>query len=358
MDEKLLQLIQTAVNSRAKLDVLVYYRRHPDVWESLTGLALLLNRTPADLETALCELAQAGLLAAQAGRLPGNELLYNCRTTDPTCGALSELLAACESDGREAVLQAVTLCEDESRACSLERQRAVDDMRTRFVSMVTHELRTPLTIIRAVLTTLASVDKSDTVQTAALLQRGVHQCDRLTSMVENVMMLAGLQTGRELELYLGEVELRRLLAELRGRVLCTDKHTVRLSLDNAPEVIVADEYLLGHTLEGLLANAIKFSPEGGEVTLTVTQQGSQALFAVEDEGIGMSERQIEQVFEPFYQTEPDASRLAGGLGLGLFMARAVIEAHGGEISLQPGDTGGLRVAFCLPLAGPSETCSP
>lgn len=353
MDEKLLQLIRTTVNSRAKLDVLDYFHRNRYAWESLTGLATRLHRTPADLEPAVHELAREGLLVAQACRLPAEELVYSYDADGPAGVAVAEVMAAYESHERKAILRAVMQCDDESRTRALESRRVLDDARTRFVSMVTHELRTPITIVRAVLSTLAS-GKIDQEQAAALLQRGVSQCDRLTTLIENVLVLSGLQTGRKLELYLAEVQLPRLLAELPERVGIAEKHRFEVVLHEAPETIVADEYLLGQMLEELVDNAVKFSPDGGCVRVCVTQQGEQAVFTVEDEGIGMSQPQIEQVFERFYQAEQDASRLPGGLGVGLFLCRTIAEAHGGAIWLEAGTRGGVRAGVKVPVAGPAS----
>lgn len=349
----LARLVQEVVNSRAKLDVLYYFHRNPYAWESLTGLARRLHRAPLDIEAAVLDLSRDGLLVARSGRVPGNDLVYNyCHDAD-RCREVALLMKAYEGPERSAILQAIMERDNDTRLRALARRRALDDMRTRFVSMVTHELRTPVTVIRSVLSTLSSAQNLGTPQAETLLQRGIGQCDRLASLVENLLVLSGMQTGRKLELYLSEVEVPRLVAELRDRVAGSSKHVLRFVADKAPAVVVADEYLLGQMLEELVRNAIKFSPEGGTITVTVTQEDDRGIFTVEDEGIGMSQVQIDRVFEPFYQAEQDASRLAGGLGVGLFMARNITESHGGQIWLEPNTPRGLRVGFSLPLGGPS-----
>ena len=353
MDEKLTKLVQTLVNSRAKLDVLYYYYRNPFSWESLTGLAQRLHRAPVDIESAVHDLTHENLLVAQSGRVPGSDLVYNYCSQAPGNADVVALMQAYEGPERKAILQAIMQCDNDTRLRALARRRALDDMRTRFVSMVTHELRTPVTVIRSVLTTLHTANNLSPTQAHALMQRGISQCDRLASLVENLLVLSGMQTGRKLELYLSEVEIPRLLAELRDRVTGSSDHQLEFVVDEAPAVVIADEYLLGQILEELVRNAIKFSPDGGTIVVTVAQEDGRATFIVQDAGIGMSQMQIDRVFEPFYQAEQDASRLAGGLGVGLFMARNIANSHGGSIWIEPTQPTGLRVGFTIPLAGPT-----
>lgn len=353
MDETLDKLIQTLVNSRAKLDVLYYYYRNPFSWESLYGLAQRLHRAPVDIEAAVHDLTREGLIVAQSGRIPGNDLVYNYCSETPVNAQVIALMEAYEGPGRKEVLQAIMRCDNDTRLRALARRRALDDMRTRFVSMVTHELRTPVTVIRSVLTTLNSANSLSTDQTHAMMQRGIAQCDRLASLVENLLVLSGMQTGRKLELYLSEVEVPRLLAELRDRVAGSSGRSLEFVVKDAPPIVVADEYLLGQVLEELVRNATKFSPEGGTISVTVLEEDGQVTFIVQDAGVGMTPIQIDQVFEPFYQAEQDASRLAGGLGVGLFMARSIATAHGGSIWIEPQQPTGLRVGFSIPLTGPT-----
>lgn len=355
MDEKLTKLVQTLVNSRAKLDVLYYYYRNPFSWESLTGLAQRLHRAPMDIESAVHDLTRENLLVAQSGRVPGSDLVYNYCSQAPANAEVVALMQAYEGPERKAVLQTIMQCDNDTRLRALARRRALDDMRTRFVSMVTHELRTPVTVIRSVLTTLNTATNLDPTQAHALRQRGISQCDRLASLVENLLVLSGMQTGRKLELYLSEVEVPRLLAELRDRVSDSGEGQLEFVVDEAPAVVVADEYLLGQMLTELVRNALKFSPDGGKILVTVSQEDDRAIFVVQDAGIGMSQVQIDRVFEPFYQAEQDASRLAGGLGVGLFMARNIALAHGGSIWIEPTQPTGLRVSLSLPLAGPAPS---
>ncbi|MEN6305288.1 MAG: HAMP domain-containing sensor histidine kinase [Armatimonadia bacterium] len=353
MDKELLQTIERIVNSQSKLEVLYYFYRNPFTWEALGGLAQRLHRSPRDLESAIRDLVRQNLLIARAGRGAGHELVYNYSREVSEAPRIQRVMEAYEGEARRDVLQAILKHDSETRLQALARRREVDDLRTRFVAMVTHELRTPLTVLKSVLATLHSTDPDDAEQREWLLGRADSQCDRLTSLVENLLVLSGMQTGRKLELYLGEVEIPRLMAELRDRFAQHGlAHRLEFELEGAPETVVADEYLLGQLLGELIHNGVKFSPEGSIVTVSVTGQCEDVVFAVEDRGIGMSPLQREQAFEPFYQAELDASRLAGGMGIGLFMSRNIAEAHGGRLWIEDKGTPGLLVKCALPLVGP------
>jgi signal transduction histidine kinase len=102
-----------------------------------------------------------------------------------------------------------------------------------------------------------------------------------------------------------------------------------------------------------VANAVKFSPPTSTITITARTQNGHVRFCVADEGRGVTSRQREHLFDEFYQAEEDASRRTGGLGLGLYMARRIVERHGGQIWAEPHQFAGLTICFTLPLAGPS-----
>lgn len=353
MDDELACVIQDVINSRAKLDVLYYFHRNPHTWESLEGLARRLDRAPQDLEAAVHELTRQGLLTAFSGRLAGADLVYNYCQTGPNAPAVCRLLVAYDGNDRKDILQRIIECDHDTRLRMIARRRTLDDLRTRFVSMVTHELRTPVTVIRSVLATLDHENLSPE-QRDQLIHRGVSQCDRLNSLIENLFVLSGLQSGRALELYCCEVELPRLISEIADQIRSdASPCALQLELTQAPSTLCADEYLLGQVIEELIRNAVKFSPQGTPVTVTVTADAEEMLLVVDDVGIGMSTLDRQRVFEPFYQAEEDSSRLVGGLGIGLYMARKIAEAHGGRIWIEPKSSPGLQICLALPLNPPA-----
>lgn len=352
MDSQLLQTVESVVNSRVKLDVLYYFHRNPHTWESLSGLGRRLHRAPADLEGAVRELATHGLLRVRSTRAESPELLFSyVRPKDEA--DIRRLLEAYGGAGRREVLQAVAAQDEQTRLRAVAGQRALDDMRTRFVSMVTHELRTPVTVIKGVLKTLSASPQVQDANLKSLVERAERQSERLSSMVENLLVLSGLQSGRHLELYLAEVDLPRLIKEIYDQFRSEeDSRDLKLSVEAAPATIVADEYLLGQLLGELISNALKFSPQSAPVRIEAKAEGDSALIAVDDAGVGVPAQHQEQVFRAFFQSEPDSSRMTGGMGLGLFMARKIVEAHGGRIWLEPKPPPGVRVCIALPLSGP------
>jgi len=354
MDNRLRQTIQEVVNSRAKLDVLYYFHRNPYAWESLGGLAQRLHRAPEDVEGALQDLARLTLLQVRSGR-SGGELVFSYSRQAPEAAAVAELLEAYDGAARREVLQAICVEDEQTRLRLVAQQRALDDMRTRFIAMVTHELRTPVTVIKGVLQNLQASALITDEQLSSLIDRAGRQAERLSSVVENLLVLSGLQSGGELELYLSEVDLPRLATEVgelfRGG---EGRPDLQMDLSAAPPTVRADEYLLGQLLEELINNATKFSPEHAPVTVEVSRDEDVALVVIDDLGVGMSAHQHERVFAPLYQGQEDSARLTGGMGMGLFMARRIVEAHGGEIWFEPKPPPGMRVCFTVPIAGPED----
>lgn len=355
MDRGLQETIQNVVNSRAKLDVLYYFHRNPYAWESLNGLAQRLHRSPEDVEGALQDLARLSLLQVRTGRAGGSELVFNYNREAVKAPAIEHLIDAYEGTDRREVLQAVCAEDEQTRLRLVAQRRALDDLRTRFVSMVTHELRTPVTVIKSVLSNLQNSREIADEQLRSLIARGERQAERLSSIVENLLVLSGLQTGRHLELYLSDVDLPRLVTEVCERFSGSENRpSLQVNLAAAPLTVVADEYLLGQLLEELINNAIKFSEEHAPVSIEVTQDEESALIIIDDVGAGLSAHQRERVFDPFFQGQEDSARITGGMGLGLFMARKIVESHGGTIWFDPKPPPGVRVCLTLPIAGPEE----
>lgn len=355
MDHGLRETIQDVANSRAKLDVLYYFHRNPYAWESLEGLAQRLHRAPEDVEGALQDLTRLSLLHVRGGRGAGSELVFNYNREAPKAAAIDQLIAAYEGASRRDVLQAVCAEDEQSRLRRVAQRRALDDLRTRFVSMVTHELRTPVTVIKSVLTNLQNSKQIADPELRSLIDRGERQAEHLSSIVENLLVLSGLQTGRHLELYLSEIDLPRLVTGVCERFNEGDvRPELQVNMAQAPPTVVADEYLLGQLLEELISNAIKFSGEQSPVTVEVTQDEDLALIVIDDLGVGLSAHHHERVFDPFFQSQEDSSRLTGGMGMGLYMARKIVESHHGNIWFEPKPPPGVRVCFTIPLAGPED----
>ena len=215
-----------------------------------------------------------------------------------------------------------------------------------FVADASHELRTPLTVIRGQLEVLArqpEVSPADVRHVDEVVRTEVLRMERL---VDDLLLLARADEG---ELVRPErLELRPVVTELFDALTLTADR--RFELGELPEgVLRADEDRLAQVVRNLARNAIEHTAPGGLVRLTVTARPrGRVEFAIEDDGPGIPAAQRDRVFDRFHRTDSARARREGGAGLGLAIARAIVEAHGGRIYAGVSPEGGARVAFELP----------
>lgn len=225
---------------------------------------------------------------------------------------------------------------------SLDARHRSEQQVRQFVADASHELRTPLTTI-AGYTELAR-RRQDPEATATALAKVEEEAARMTALVEDLLLLARLDSGRPLAQE--PVDLTRLLLEAvaDARVLAPDHHWhLELPEDAVPVEVTGDEARLHQVATNLLTNARKYTPAGTTVTVAVRPDG----FEVRDDGPGLPPDLLPVAFERF--SRGDASRhREGGIGLGLALVRAIVEAHGGTVTLtsEPGDT---RIEVTLPI---------
>ncbi|MBJ6764985.1 HAMP domain-containing histidine kinase [Myxococcaceae bacterium JPH2] len=227
-----------------------------------------------------------------------------------------------------------------------------------FLAGVAHELRNPLSALK--LSTAiadpgrASLTPERMQRTLALVRRQVARLDR---MVGDLLDATRIEAGRlELQPEVRDArELARAVVELYQSG--DPGHVLRLSVSDAPVLVRADPSRLEQVLHNLVSNALKYSPSGSRVEVSVLGQGEEAILAVADQGIGISAEEMRQLFTPFQRTG-NARQRAPGVGLGLSVARRIVEAHGGRIEVQsePGQGSTFRVH--LALLSSTEACSP
>nr|WP_308210976.1 HAMP domain-containing sensor histidine kinase [Microbacterium sp. zg.Y625] len=224
------------------------------------------------------------------------------------------------------------------------RQRNEERMRA-FVADASHELRTPLASIRGYSElSLRALHQAPTApETAAnteqALERIQAQSLRMTALVEDLLLLARLDEGKEL--VVGTVDLTRLAVEEVGDARAAGPdHTWRLEVGEEPVVIAGDAARLHQVAANLLANARVHTPAGTTVTTTVAYDGDSAVLRVHDDGPGIDPALANELFERFARADRSRARRTGGTGLGLSIARAIVDAHHGELSVdsRPGDT--------------------
>ncbi|GAA1697493.1 two-component system sensor histidine kinase TcrY [Microbacterium sediminicola] len=217
------------------------------------------------------------------------------------------------------------------------RQRNEERMR-RFVADASHELRTPLASIRGY-SELSLRDPSLSENTGSALERIQAQSLRMTSLVEDLLLLARLDEGQEL--VYGTVDLTQMAYEAVADANAAGRdHVWQVEVDDEPVVIPGDARRIQQVVINMLANARTHTPEGTEVTLSVTHDAENAIIRVHDNGPGIDPAISAELFERFSRADRSRARQTGGTGLGLSIARAIVHAHHGEITVDsvPGDT--------------------
>jgi two-component system phosphate regulon sensor histidine kinase PhoR len=237
--------------------------------------------------------------------------------------------------------------------------RRLQRIRTEFIDNLSHELRTPLTTVSLLAETLSrEADGPDVVLPPKMRDRiGKIEVEtgHLVQMVNELLDLSRIESGGELALVDG-LDMGGLAAESAERLrLFADRQGVALRVD-APDglpVIRGDAARLGQVVVNLVHNAVKFSPDGGEIVVQVRPDGAEIVTSVQDHGVGIPRDAQDRVFERFYKV--DRARLraeaGGGTGLGLAIARHVVEQHGGRIWVDSAEGSGSTFSFALPIAG-------
>jgi CheY-like chemotaxis protein len=230
-------------------------------------------------------------------------------------------------------------------------QREVQRMKDDFVGLVSHELRTPLTAIYGFAELLLDRERlSDTGRT--YLETMYKEAGRMTKLVNDFLDVERFASGR-MSFHFGPVRLDEVIAEARenlGSQLARHSLVAETSLD--PIYARADKDRLLQVLLNLLSNALKYSPDGGEVRVQTRVERSHVVISVTDSGLGLPPEALPRLFEKFYRVEDASHRSVGGTGLGLAICKEIAEAMGGHIWAEsPGVGQGSTFSFTLPLAG-------
>lgn len=226
--------------------------------------------------------------------------------------------------------------------------REAEELKSTFISVISHELKTPVALIKGYVGTLrredASWDPEVVKDSLAIIEE---EADRLTELIENLLDASRLQAGG-LKLNLTDLALKPFIEKIIEKFKTqTDKHNFILDIpDNFP-IVLADEDRVSQVISNLLSNAIKYSPQGGNIVISGTTKSNQVIICVKDEGPGIAQEDIPFIFDRFYRSK-DASKATKGAGLGLYLTRAIVEAHGGKIWVDPKPGDGARICFSLP----------
>ncbi len=233
------------------------------------------------------------------------------------------------------------------RDATARRLAASEERMRRFVADASHELRTPLAAVSAY-SELFSRGAEHNPADLERVMRGIRiESDRMTVLVEDLMLLARLDEGRPLER--APVELVSLTAEaIHSATAVGPEWPVTLRAQRPVEV-VGDGRRLRQVLDNLLTNVRAHTPPGTPTSVQVSAVGDRAIVEVADRGPGLTQEQAERVFERFYRADASRSRTSGGAGLGLSIVAAIVASHGGEASVRPNPEGGTIFVVWLPL---------
>lgn len=229
------------------------------------------------------------------------------------------------------------------------RLEQVEDMRKKLIGDIAHELRTPLTVIKGAMEGFVDgvlAPDSDT------FERIYRQADRLERLVDNLQELNFLEMGT-LELDLKAVNIEKFVGDIKQTMgIKFENKGVKFTLDlpNEKLNVKVDEDRLEQIMLNLLDNALRYTPIGGEVQIIVKKEGAWAKISVKDTGIGIPEEHLPHVFDRFYRVDEARARQDGGSGIGLTIAKKLVEAHKGKIWVESGGRGeGAYFSFSLPL---------
>ena len=297
------------------------------------GRALRDFLPPAGDEAEATRIA-AALRAGQAAQTEAVALHADGRRIDVSVGLTPHPGPLGEPGGISAIIR------------DISERRALERLQQEFLAMTSHELRNPLVSIRG----NAQLMRRREAYSARAVDAIVVQADRLDRLVGDLLLTSQLAADR-LDLRLARAD---LAAEARAAValLPTDGPPIHVEAAAGPLPVQADRQRLGQVFANLLTNAAKYSPAGGAITVRASVEAGEARVAVSDQGVGIPPDALPHLFDRFYRVAATAGH-APGLGLGLYIARRIIEAHGGTLSVASAPGVGSTFTVSLPLAAPS-----
>jgi two-component system phosphate regulon sensor histidine kinase PhoR len=241
------------------------------------------------------------------------------------------------------------------------RLRKLESHRRDFVANVSHELKTPLTTIRAAVETLLAGAASDPESGPRFLQKIDDQSARLQALIADLLSLSRLES-EGLVRKPAPVDLRELVADCVERFgeRAAGKR-IRLALATggpAPATVLGDDGALAQVFDNLVDNAVKYTPEGGEVDVRIREVGARYAVEVQDDGLGIAERDLDRIFERFYRVDRARSRDVGGTGLGLAIVKHIVLLHRGSVHVASELGSGSTFTVFLPRAGEPAPAEP
>lgn len=239
---------------------------------------------------------------------------------------------------------------------ALTRLSELSQMKANFVSNISHELRTPLTHIKGYIELLISESLGGiTEEQRHALSVSQRASSRLEGMIDDLIMFSLASRG-EMSMKQEKTDIARIVSlAVKSAMSKSDERGVKLQISVQEELpfVQADSEKIGWAINQLLDNAIKFTPSGGVVSITLKKDGINLIqVTVSDTGIGIPQNKLKEIFEPFHQLDGSSTRRYGGTGLGLSLVRQIIEAHGSLLDVK--STEGKGSVFKFPLLAVRE----
>ena len=236
----------------------------------------------------------------------------------------------------------------------ISRERELDQLKNEFISRAAHELRTPLTSVigyAEVLMNQKEYGPLDPEQQQEFLNCICDQGMRLSNIVDDLLDVSRVHKGSQLRINKEPTSVKDMILRLADDYQkISPKHRIEARMPKELPEINIDRYKIEQVMENLLSNAIKYTPAAGTIVIRVKVEGEFCVICVDDKGIGMTQEQIERIFESFYRVDTSDTAVEG-LGLGMAIAKQAVEAHGGEIRVDSVLGEGTTVSFTLPLNG-------
>jgi signal transduction histidine kinase len=218
-----------------------------------------------------------------------------------------------------------------------------------FLYLAAHELRTPVALVRGYLEMIGGQTLGPVSPEAKeALSRADAKLAEMNELVSQMVEMARLQEGHQLRLEL--VDVRDVVREAIDRTepLARSDHNLVADDPGRPVRVMADRFRIRTILTNLIGNAIKYSPQGGEIRVSIKNSGGSVDVSVSDQGIGIKPAELDQLFQPFARKRPQ--RVGPGLGLGLYVAREIARAHKGDLSVSSNADQGSTFVVTLPTA--------
>jgi len=235
-------------------------------------------------------------------------------------------------------------------ARDVTKMRRLEEVRKSFVANVSHELKTPITLVKGYVETLLDGALHDPKKLPEFLSTVKDHADRMNAIIDDLLQLATLEAGQDengVSLIDVAAVADRVTSNFADTVSCKGID-IRLKAPERPVNVTANESLLEHAVANLVDNAVKYTGEGGHITVEARLADGTAILSVQDDGVGIEKRHHDRIFERFYRVDEARSRELGGTGLGLSIVKHIVGSHGGSVSVESQPGLGSTFTICMP----------